>query len=311
VTAAAPRGHDVVVVGSVNHDLGIGLDRTPQPGETVLGDDVVWAPGGKGANQAVGCARLGLRVALVGAVGRDASGEALAATLASEGVDLSHLARVDAPTGLAVVLVDRAGESTIVVSPGANAALSTDAIDAASPLLEAAGVVLCQLEVPVETVQRAADRAGGIVVLNPAPAQPLPAELLERVDVLVPNRHELAHLVGAPVPTTAEEVAATARQLRGPQVVVVTLGADGALVVEQGRTTHVAAVPVTPVDTTAAGDSFCAALAAGLLAGQPVVAAVTDAVRVAAVTTLRRGALHALPRRDEVEPALEGVADGA
>jgi ribokinase len=295
---------DVVVVGSINHDLGITLDRTPHPGETVLGDDAVWAAGGKGANQAVGCARLGLDVAIVGAVGRDPSGEGLAATLAAEGVATGHLARVDAPTGLAVVLVDRSGESTIVVSPGANSQVTPQAVDAAGAVVAGARAVLCQLEVPVEAVHRALALADGLAVLNPAPGRALPPELLAEVDVLVPNRFELAQLAGVEVPTTTEEVTAAVRALGGRRLTVVTLGADGALVVEDDRATMVPAVPVTPVDTTGAGDSFCAALVAGLLAGETLVGATEQAVRVAAVTTLRRGAIDALPRLDEIESAL-------
>lgn len=303
------QGPDVVVVGSINHDLGIRLDRTPHRGETVLGDDARWTPGGKGANQAVGCARLGLDVAMVGAVGTDASGEELAAVLSSEGVATDDLARVEAPTGLAVVLVERSGESTIVVSPGANAQVSAPAVEAAARTVASARAVLCQLEIPIDAVQRAVELAEGLVVLNPAPGRALPEALLTEVDVLVPNRFELAELVGAEVPTTLEQVAATARGLRGPDAVVVTLGEQGALVIDGGCATHVPAVAVSAVDTTGAGDGFCAALVAGLLHGGDLLAATRDAVRIAAVTTLRRGALSSLPRRDEVEVALSEAGD--
>lgn len=306
----APGSLDVAVVGSINHDLGIPLARPPRPGETLLGGDVRWSPGGKGANQAVGCARLGLRTAMVGAVGTDRSGRQLIETFQSEAVDVSHVFEVDAPTGLAVVMVDRSGESTIVVSPGANGRLDAAHVDTARQTVESARAVLCQLEVPVATVQRAAELATGLVMLNPAPGRRLDPELLSRVDVLVPNRHELAALAGRDRPRTLPEVEQAVRSLGGrPRATVVTLGSDGALIVEDGTAEHVPALPVQPVDTTGAGDSFCAALAAGLLGGASLLEAAREATRVAAATTLRAGAMTSLPRRDELRELL-GAVDG-
>ena len=295
---------DVAVVGSINQDLGIGLDRTPRAGETVFGDDVRRMPGGKGANQVVGAARLGLRAAMIGAVGTDSSGAQLRDRLEAEGVDVEHVSELDAPTGLAVVLIDRVGESTIVVSPGANGRLTGAHVDAAGRAVAGARAVLCQLEVPLEVVERAAQIATGLVVLNPAPGRPLSAQLLGAVDVLVPNRHELATITGRDVVETLEEVAAAARSLEGPNTVVVTLGSSGALVVENGDVSHVPEVTVSPVDTTGAGDSFCAGLVAGLLDGTPLLESVRFATRIAAATTLRPGAMDSLPRRDEIEELL-------
>lgn len=305
---AGPTGpHDVAVVGSINRDLGVGIDRMPSAGETVLGDDARWSAGGKGANQAVGCARLGLHVAMIGALGVDVIGDDLATTLADEGMDLRAVARVDAPTGLAVVFVDRSGESTIVVSPGANVHVTPSAVERSTETIRHARALVCQLEIPLASVIRAAEIAEGLVICNPAPGQPLPDALLANVDVLVPNRQELATLVGRDLSGGLRDLEEAARTLEGPGAVVVTLGSDGALVVEGNSSLHVPAVAVTVVDTTGAGDSFCAALTAGLLSGDDLPAAVRAAVRVAAITTTRFGALDALPSWKDVDAALTGA----
>jgi ribokinase len=292
----------VAVVGSLNLDVVVRVPRHPKPGETVLGGDSARTPGGKGANQAVAAARLGQSVAMVGRVGDDGAGRFLCEALADDGVDLSRLTTTEGvPTGLALITVDPAGENAIVVSPGANGRLEPADVDAAAPLLEAARVCLLQLEVPLAAVVRAAARARGTVVLNTAPARSVPAELMSAADVLVPNRSELGVLLDAPTPETLDEVARLVRTIDGPRSVVVTLGADGALLVADGDTTHVPAVPVEAVDTTAAGDCFCGALADALGRGERLEAAVRWAVRAAAVATTRPGASASLPTRDEVE----------
>jgi len=285
----------VAVVGSLNMDLVVRVPELPGPGETVSGGDLFRNPGGKGANQAVAAARLGRRVAMVGCVGDDEAGRDLLAALAADGVDHARV-RVagDAPSGTALILVSDDGENQIVVSPGANARLTPGDVAAAEATLAAAAVTLLQLEVPLETVAAAAGTAGGRVVLNPAPVRPLPDDLLGRVDVLVPNRVELAQLTGGPAPDTVEEAARLAGRLPA-RAVVVTLGADGALVVEDGQASHVPAVPVRPVDTTAAGDAFCGGLADALAGGADLQEAARRAVRVAAAACLRRGAQASLP----------------
>jgi ribokinase len=209
------------------------------------------------------------------------------------------------PTGTALIAVDPEGENTIVVSPGANARLDPAAVGEARELLEAVSVCLLQLEISVQAARTAAELARGAVVLNPAPARPLPPDLLRACDVLVPNRGELAALLAAEAPRGLEEVARLARSVDGPRAVVVTLGAEGALLVESGRAEHVPAVAVDPVDTTAAGDCFCGALADGLARGATLANAVRWAVRAAALSTTRPGAQPSLPRRSEVE-ALTG-----
>jgi ribokinase len=301
---------DVAVVGSLNLDLVLPVPRTPSRGETVIAGTRRQVLGGKGANQAVGCARLGLNVAILGAVGDDEGGRELRARLGSEGVDTTRLHTLDVDTGLAVVIVEDGGESTIVVSPGANGALGPTQVEAAQDLLAGAGALLCQLEVPTDAIARACELAQGLVVVNPAPARQLPPALLGRVDVLVPNRFELATLAGDTTATTLTAIEDQARSLwraGGPDAVVVTLGSDGALVVADGHADHVPAVPAEVVDTTAAGDSFCAGLVRGLLHGRHLHAAVEEATVLAALTTSRHGAMDALPHRHD--PAVARILD--
>jgi ribokinase len=304
--AATPAGApEVAVVGSLNLDLVVRVPRLPGPGETVSGGDVFRNPGGKGANQAVAAARLGRRVTLVGCVGDDQAGRDLLASLQADGVGTAHVRVVDGvPSGAAFIAVGEDGENQIVVSPGTNARLTPEDVAAAGAALRAAAVTLVQLEVPLEVVLAAARAARGTVVLNPAPVRALPEELLGEADVLVPNRVELAQLAVAPVPATVEEAAALADRLPA-RAVVVTLGADGALVVEGGHAGHVPAVPVRPVDTTAAGDAFCGGLADALAAGAALEDAARWAVRVAAAACTRPGAQASLPTRTEVSTLAE------
>ncbi|MYA74430.1 MAG: ribokinase [Acidimicrobiaceae bacterium] len=297
---------EIAVVGSANLDLVVEVPRVPLVGETVLGGDLSRIPGGKGANQAVAAARLGRSVAMIGRIGDDEGGRILRAALETDGVDTSHLTTTpDAPNGVALIAVGADGDNSIVVSPGANSRLSVAEIDAAGDVLGAAEVTLVQLEVPVDAVVAATESAGGIVVLNPAPApsSPLPPKLLEAVDVIVPNQTELALLTGYNGTVDASIAADLARQLPIPTVVV-TLGALGALAVVEGEVSHIAAPVVDPVDTTAAGDSFCGALADALVRKEPIVDAVRWAVRVGAATTLRTGAQPSLPNPVEVTSLL-------
>lgn len=288
---------DIAVVGSMNLDTTATVDRLPLPGETVLGSGHFTDTGGKGANQAVAAARLGRSVAMLGAVGDDDAGRRLLAVLSGDGVDVAAVRTSDQPTGIALITVDGAGENTIVVSPGATGTYGPDDLD--HDVLASASVVLAQLELPVETVVAAA-AASGRFVLNPAPARSLPEELLAATDVLVPNATELALLAGAPVPDGPDQAADAARSLDVPSVVV-TLGADGAVVVDGDRATHVAAPSIDAVDPTAAGDAFCGALADALVGGAELVDAARWAVRAGAVTATRWGAQAALPTRSDVE----------
>ncbi|ROO61880.1 ribokinase [Micromonospora sp. Llam0] len=297
---------DIVVVGSLNVDVVVPLDELPAAGQTVLSAaDHSRAGGGKGANQAVAAARLGRSVAMVGAVGDDAEGEWLTGLLAAEGVDTSAVLRAPRPTGQAIVLVTVDGDSTIAVSSGANMWLAPEHLRPYADLIGDAAAVLLQQEIDAAVVAAAVAAARGLVVVNPAPARPIDAETLARVDVLVPNRGELAALAGAAGPAGAgtgdvAALATMARSLgtRGP--VVVTLGVDGALVVTADREHLVPAEQVDAVDATGAGDTFCAALADALLDGAAIDDAARWASRAAAVTVTRPGAMASAPRRAEV-----------
>ncbi|MFY1682027.1 ribokinase [Micromonospora sp. WMMD730] len=296
---------DIVVVGSLNVDVVVPLHELPAPGQTVLGAaDHRRAGGGKGANQAVAAARLGRRVAMVGAVGIDADGDWLLGLIAAEGVATEAVLRAPRPTGQAIVLVTADGDSTIAVSSGANMWLAAEHLGPLRDLLGSARAVLLQQEVDAAVVAEAVRLAEGLVVLNPAPARPVDPATLARVDVLVPNRGELAALAGAP-PTDVgvDGLAAMARSLRTRGPVVVTLGGDGALVVTTDRQWLIPAERVDAVDATGAGDTFCAALADALLDGAAIDEAARWASRAAAVTVTRPGAMEAAPRRVEVPTA--------
>ncbi|MFE2428244.1 ribokinase [Streptomyces sp. NPDC059373] len=296
------HGYDLLVVGSANADLVIGVDRRPAAGETVLGSDLVTHPGGKGANQAVAAARLGARTALLARVGDDPHGRLLGDSLRAAGVDTAGLLTGGAPTGVALITVDPSGDNSIVVSPGANARLSPEDVQAAGELLAAARVVSLQLEIPLDTVASVAAAVAATearVVLNPSPPAPLPAEVLAACDPLVVNEHEARFLLGSDAGDTAESWAAGLLAL-GPRSVVVTLGAAGALVADPAGQVRVPSLPVRAVDTTGAGDAFTGALAWRLGAGDELETAVRFAVRVGAAAVTRAGAQESFPTLEEV-----------
>ncbi|KPC96395.1 ribokinase [Streptomyces sp. NRRL F-6602] len=297
----------IAVVGSLNLDLVTSVPHHPVPGETVLGGDIAQHPGGKGANQAVAAARLGGEVAFVGRVGDDDAAEVMLRAARDQGVDVGHVRRTPAtPTGRALIAVSPQGENTIIVSPGANARLTAADCAAAADTLGRARVTVLQQEVPDEANHEAAQLSGGTVLYNPAPAVP-GAEIPSGVDLLVPNRTELGALAGlATEPVTLDEVASAARRLRGAAAVVVTLGGDGVLLCEGSAHLHIPAFPVTALDTTAAGDSFCGALAVALAEGRPLEDAARFAAAAAAVSTTRPGAQPSLARREEAEALLAG-----
>jgi ribokinase len=282
----------VVVVGSVNLDVSVTVDRLPAPGETLLGGIVRRSGGGKGANQAVAAARAGsARTAMVGAVGDDSDGAALRASLESDGIDCSCLRTSAAPTGTALITVDRSGENTIVVAAGANDDVRLD--EASTALVRSADVVLAQLEIPQQTVLAAARarRADAILVLNAAPYAAVDPELLAAVDLLVVNEHEALGLSAA---STVDE--AVPALLESVPAVLVTLGAAGARLDRRGGATTVVPAPrVEAVDTTGAGDTFCGVLGAAIARGDDDLTALRHAAAAASVAVEGKGAQDAVP----------------
>jgi ribokinase len=300
----------IVVLGSLNMDLIIRMPRLPALGETVLGGDLVTALGGKGANQAVAAARLGGEVAMIGRVGADAYGQAQRAALREAGIDVRWLlSDPKTPTGVAFILLDEAGQNSIVVIPGANHCVSPDDVLAAQAALEGAPCLVMQLETPLDTVVEAASLAaqkGVRVVLNPAPAQPLPASLLSKVDTLVLNETEAGLLTSLSVEGDDAVQQAGRRLLElGPRCVVLTLGGRGAFWITPQRSGFVPVFKVQVVDTTAAGDAFVGAFAVALAEGMPEDTAARFACASGALATTRLGAQPSLPTRVEVAVLLQ------
>ncbi len=294
----------VTVVGSSNTDLTVQCPSLPGRGETVLGGELYKTPGGKGANQAVAAARAGADVTFVGAVGDDDFGRAAVEGLRADGIRTDHVAtKPGTASGVALILVEQAGENIIAVAPGANAELSPDDVRAASDAIRSADVLLLQFEVPIESVvhaARIAHAAGAHVVLNPAPMpdRPLTNELLACVDYIVPNEGELARLAGAYTEAVLFEA--------GVSALVVTMGAEGVRIVTPDATTRVPGVEVEAVDAVGAGDCFCGYLAAGLSEGMELPDAARFACSAAALSVTRRGAQTSIPRRDEVARSRPG-----
>ena len=289
-----------VVVGSINMDLSLAVPTIPAPGETVLSSSAVRTPGGKGANQAVAMARLGAEVRMVGAVGEDADGAALLASLESAGVRTEWIARrPGTPSGLAIVCVDPGANNAIVVASGANSTLSPEDVRSAAGAFERSGVLVCQLETPAETViaaQHSGREVGALVVLNAAPAKQVPEEMFALTDVLVVNEIEATMFA----PGAGPEDSARRLLDKGPKAVVVTLGGEGCLVVDEQGAAPSPAYRVKPVDTTGAGDCFTGGLAFGLSKGRPLREAVKIAQAAAAIAVTRVGAQAAMPTMQEV-----------
>jgi len=292
----------VVVFGSINMDLVARTPRLPSAGETLTGEHFFTAPGGKGANQAVAAARLGAPTRMVGRVGGDVFGETLRQGLRDDGVDVASVATAqEQPSGVALITVDATGENTIIVVPGANGTLGADDLAHLDDALSEARVLLLQLEVPLAAVSEAARRAherGVAVVLDPAPARPLPAELYAATAILTPNAGEAATLVGFELDDDAAiRRAAEVLLERGAGSVVIKLGADGAYYHDGARGLFVPSYKVTAVDTVAAGDAFNGGLAAALHDGRPFEQAVRWGIAAGALAVTKAGAQPALPRR--------------
>ena len=301
----------IVVIGSINMDLVLRVPRMPLPGETLTGGAFQTIPGGKGANQAVACARLGRgAVAMIGCLGDDAFGMTLRAALVADGIDVSHVTTLPGvASGIASILVDASGQNSIVIAGGANDLLTPAHIDAALPLLARASVVVLQLETPLATVQHAIDVAHGLgktVVLNPAPAASLPAAVLAQVDYLIPNEIEAAMLLGAATSGIDDAFVATgaaALRAAGCRNVLVTLGAKGVYAALEDGNRDFPARAVTAVDTTAAGDTFIGGFVAALASGADPAAAIDLGQRAAAIGVTRPGAQTSIPYLRELEPS--------
>jgi len=299
------KNKKIVVIGSSNTDMVIKSDRLPAPGETVIGHTFLMNPGGKGANQAVAAARMEGNITFVSKIGNDTFGKQSVEGYIAEGIKTDYIfTDPDQPSGVALILVDAKGENSISVASGANATLCPADIDKAKDEIETAGLVLMQLEIPMETLEYVAEIAcnkGVKVILNPAPAQALSCKLLKCLYMLIPNKTETEMLSGVEVTDWESAIkAADVIGEKGVDIVVITLGAQGALI-KDGRQYHrIEADPVEAVDTTAAGDTFCGALCVGLSDGMTVPESVRFACKAAAISVTRMGAQASAPYRKEI-----------
>lgn len=297
----------ILVIGSSNTDMTVRSATLPKPGETVLGGDFRMGPGGKGANQAVAARLLGGEVTFVCKLGRDMFGEGASKHYESCGLDTSKILWSDKPSGVALITVDSKAENSIVVASGANADMTVTDIDSVADIIKSSGILLLQLEIPMDAVVHAAEiaySAGVQVVLNPAPAAVLPAELLKCVSILIPNETEASAISGIDI-NNFETAAAAAERLKGMGVreVIITMGSRGSVVCD-GDCTFVPAVKVNAVDTTAAGDTFCGGVCVALSEGKDLLEAVKFATAASSIAVQRPGAQDSIPNRCEVDKLL-------
>ncbi|MDI6601499.1 MAG: ribokinase [Thermoanaerobacteraceae bacterium] len=292
-----------VVIGSINMDFTMGVEHLPAKGETIAARSFKESPGGKGANQAAALSRLGADVMMIGAVGRDGMGEILIRSLAREGIDTSGVKVADASTGNAFISVDEAGNNTIVVYPGANYELNMDWVESFKEHIQVSDFVILQMEIAVDTVVKSIEMArkqGTRVILNPAPARPLPDHVYPMIDIIIPNETELALLTGT------DDIRAGAKQLlkKGVKAVVVTLGDKGCFYADHDKEITMEGFEVKAVDSTAAGDAFIAGLTVSLGYGDDIKAAIRFANAVGALTVTKAGAQDSIPVYKEVEDFL-------
>ena len=294
----------ILVIGSSNTDMTAKTQELPRPGETVLGGVFTMGPGGKGANQAVAAQRLGGNVKFICKVGKDMFGDNAIAQYEKEGLDTTGILRSDLPSGVALIYVDSHAENCIVVASGANGDITEADIEASRKDIENCGILLLQLESPIPAVLKAAQiahKAGATVVLNPAPACPLPEEIFKNIDLFIPNETELSTFSGIPVTCKEEaEQAAAAMQAKGVGKLIVTMGSKGALICEGGPATFVPAHKVKAVDTTAAGDTFCGALCVAISEVKSLVQATEFATAASALTVQKMGAQNSIPYRKDL-----------
>jgi ribokinase len=304
----------IVVVGSANTDFVLGVPELPSKGQTVLGNQFRVVRGGKGANQAVAAARLGADVTFVARLGTDSFGDEALAAYRQEGIRTDFIVQdPEIHSGIALIMVNPTGENMIGVGPGANSHLSTADVQAASAVIQEADCVLLQLEIPLEAVQTAVEIANSNhirVILNPAPAQKLPQEILRSIDFLTPNETEAALLAGQD--PSQIETASLPRlgSILGVPNLVVTMGSRGAAILHEGQATLIPPFPITPIDTTASGDAFNGALAVSLARGESLPHAVRFANAAGAITATRPGAQPSLPTRKELDQFMASSVHG-
>lgn len=295
----------IIVIGSCNTDMVIKADRLPVPGETVIGGTFFMNPGGKGANQAVAAARLGGKVSFISKTGNDVFGKQSVELYNTEGINTDNIfSDEDNPSGIALITVDSHGENCIVVASGANASLSPADIENARNEIESGDIVLMQLEIPIETVEYAAELAhkNNIkVILNPAPARALSDKLLKTTYIITPNESEAEILSGIKVKDIeSAKKAAKVINGKGANIVVITLGAKGSLIFENGEYHLIEACKVSAIDTTAAGDTFSGTLCVGLSEGKTIIESVKMATTACALAVTRMGAQSSIPYRKEL-----------
>jgi ribokinase len=304
-----PASNSILVVGSANTDMVIKADKFPLPGETILGGKFFMFPGGKGANQAVAASRLGGNVTFIAKVGNDIFGKQALQQFRKEGIRTDYiLSDAEHPSGVALITVDSKGENTIVVAQGSNGTLSSDDLQKAEKEFEQVEILLMQLEIPLQTVLHAAKlakRHGKKVILNPAPAMPLPPELFSHLYIITPNKSETEALTGLEIKDMSSiKRAAEKIKEKGVAHVVITLGAEGAYIFNENGGRHIATPTVQAVDSTAAGDVFNGALAVAISEGKGLDQAVEFANRAAALSVTKMGAQASAPFRNELTSML-------
>lgn len=296
----------ILVVGSINMDLVVNTDEIPKIGETVIGTSLLTVPGGKGANQAVAISKLGNKVILLGKVGNDDFGEKLICSMEDSGVDVDYIEKIEEPSGIAVINVDKSGNNNIVVIPGANKFVNKKYLRKNISLFEKSSIVLFQLEIPLESVKeglKLAKQFGKTTILNPAPAHELDLEMIQNIDILIPNEHELKRISGMEI-NNEESLLLAAKQLikKGIKIIIVTLGDKGVLYVDAKDHQFFEAYKVNVVDTTAAGDSFIGGFASYYWKyPKSIKAAINMGQKTAALSIQKTGAQSSLPTLEEVE----------
>lgn len=299
------KNKTILVIGSSNTDMTVLTETLPAPGETLLGGEFKMGGGGKGANQAVAAKRLGGDVQFICKVGRDIFGENAIASYKAEGLDTSLILRSEKPSGVALILVDKQAENCISVAGGANEDFSVEDIRSLKSVIEKAGILILQHEIPIPSIVEAAKiahAAGAYVILNPAPARALPEEIYACIDLLTPNQTETATMTGLSV-SNEEEAAAAAAELRRKGVgnILMTMGGKGSMCFTAEESFFTPALRVKAIDTTAAGDTFCGALAVALAEGKSLKEAAVFATKASSLTVQRRGAQDSLPYRREID----------